>query len=121
MLVAQLNAELQHKDTVIVTVHDNDGNSSDAGDDEFVTFDLIPPTVELTKQDQPDGNATVDEPGGDVPYKITLTNTSDEPVRITKLTETIQYEDPAEETEYSLLSPSAADLRHRVLRRTSRT
>ena len=36
-----------------------------------------------------------------------MTNTSDEPVTITTLTETIQYEDPAGETVYSLLSPAA--------------
>ena len=31
VLVAQLAAELQHKDTVTVTVHDNDGNSRECG------------------------------------------------------------------------------------------
>ena len=66
----------------------------------------IPPTVDLTKQDQPDGNATVDEPGGDVPYTITMTNTSDEPVTITTLTDTATYESPAGETDYNLLSPA---------------
>ena len=107
VIVAQLGTELQHQDSVVVTVHDNDGNSRSAGDDEIVTFDLIPPTVELTKQDQPDGNATVDEPGGDVPYAITVTNTSDEPVTITTLTETIQYESAGGETTYDLLGPLA--------------
>src|SRR4029079_14047585 len=85
VLVAQLAVELQHEDKVTVTAHDNDGNSADAVGAAIVLFDLIPPTVELTKQDQPDGLATVDEPGGDVPYRITVTNTSDEQVRIHKL------------------------------------
>ena len=71
-----------------------------------ITFDLVPPTVELTKQDEPDGNATVDEPGGDVPYTIAITNTSDEPVRITTLTDTATYESPAGVTEFNLLSPT---------------
>ncbi len=69
-------------------------------------FELIPPTVALTKQDQPDGNATVDEPGGDVRYTITMTNTSLEPVTITHLTDTTTYENPAQETAYNLLTPA---------------
>ena len=62
VFVAQLGTELQHQDSVVVTVHDNDGNSRSASDDEIVTFDLIPPTVDLTKQDLPDGNATSTNP-----------------------------------------------------------
>ena len=40
VLVAQLDTELEHEDTVLVTVHDNDGNTGEVGADETVTFDL---------------------------------------------------------------------------------
>jgi hypothetical protein len=106
VIVAQLAAELQHEDTVTITAHDDDGNSAASSDAEIVTFDLVAPTVELTKHDEPDANATVDEPGGDVPFTVTVTNTSDEPVMITTLTDTTRYEEPAAETALNLLSPT---------------
>jgi hypothetical protein len=104
--VAQLATELEHKDTVTVTIHDNDGNSRAFAASAVIPFNLVPPTVELTKQDGPDGNATVNEPGGDVPYTIAITNTSNEPVRITTLTDTTTYESPAAEISNNLLSPT---------------
>ena len=98
-----------------MTAHDNDGNTGEAGADEVVTFDLIPPTVDLTKQDQPDGNATVDEPGGDVPYKITMTNTSDEPVRDHQTDRDDPVRRPRRGDRVQLAQPSDAGLRRQLL------
>ena len=56
VLVAQLNAELQHKDSVVVTAHDNDGNSGECWRrrDRHVR-PRSRRRVDLTKQDSPTG------------------------------------------------------------------
>jgi uncharacterized repeat protein (TIGR01451 family)/LPXTG-motif cell wall-anchored protein len=102
--VAQVAAELAHHDTVTAKAVDNEQNQATASDDAIVTFDLIPPTVDISKTD---GDATVNEPGGNVKYTIGIKNTSFEPVTVTTLTDTITYEIPAGNTVVDLLHPVA--------------
>ncbi|MDX2379693.1 MAG: hypothetical protein QNM02_08035, partial [Acidimicrobiia bacterium] len=82
---------LTHDDTVTAIAQDDEGFDATADDDATVTFSTTPPTVEVTKTD---GGVSVDEPGGTVTYTITVENTSQEPVTITTLTDTITYELP---------------------------
>jgi len=65
----------------------------------------VPPTVSMTKTDN---DASVNEPGGNVTYFLEITNTSDEPVTITKLTDVVTYTTPANVSgELDLLAPTA--------------
>ena len=103
-MVAQVGNELSENDVVTVTAEDNEENQTSANDDATVNFELIPPTVQITKTDN---DATVNEPGGNVTYRIDIKNTSFEPVTVTTLTDTITYEIPAGDTVVDLLNPVA--------------
>ena len=55
-----------------------------------------------------DNDASVAEPGGDVTYFLEITNTSNEPVTITELTDVVTYQTPASVSgELDLLAPAA--------------
>ncbi len=87
--VVQVGGAATEHDTVTVVAHDDENNTATDDDDETVTFQLIPPTVEIGKSDN---NATVNEPGGDVLYTAPIHNTSFEPVTVTELKDTITYD-----------------------------
>jgi uncharacterized repeat protein (TIGR01451 family)/LPXTG-motif cell wall-anchored protein len=89
--VAQVGNELSENDVVTVTAEDNEENQAIDDDDATVGFELIPPTVTINKTDL---DATVNEPGGNVTYHLTIANTSSEAVTITTLTDTITYANP---------------------------
>jgi uncharacterized repeat protein (TIGR01451 family)/LPXTG-motif cell wall-anchored protein len=98
--LSQQEAETSHTNTVTGTVTDDDGSTATDDDPETVDYDLIPPTVEITKTDN---DATVPEPGGTVTYELTITNDSFEAVTVTSLIDTITYEDPAQVIVVNLL------------------
>ena len=81
-----------YKNTSSVTVKDNEGNAASDTDSESVEVTDVLPTIDITKDVSPDSMA---EPGGDFTYKLTLTNTSVEPVEITVLSDD-KYDLPAE-------------------------
>ena len=67
-----------------VTVQDNEQNTASSEDSVTVTVNDALPSVTLTKEATPD---RLDEPGGAFVFKLTVTNTSVEPVIITALTD----------------------------------
>ena len=79
---------LEH-DTVTVDAHDDEDNNTSANDDETVTFELIPPTVTITKTD---ATRLSKSRAATSTYTIDITNTSFEPVTVTTLTDTITYD-----------------------------
>jgi uncharacterized repeat protein (TIGR01451 family)/LPXTG-motif cell wall-anchored protein len=98
--------ELERRATVSAVAVDRRGTTTSASTDEQVlSFTLVSPTVSMTKTD---GGATVPEPGGDVAYALEITNTSNESVTITRLTDVITYAaPPAVSAELDLLAPTA--------------
>ena len=98
--------ELEHRNAVSAVAVDHHGTSTSAStDEEVLSFSFVSPTVSLTKTD---GDATVSEPGGDVSYALEITNTSNESVTITRLTDVITYATPpAVSAELDLLAPTA--------------
>ena len=102
--LAQVGTETSHTNVVTGVVTDDDGSTATDDDDAVVTYTLIPPTVEITKTD---GDATVTAPGGPVTYTLQITNTSDEHVTVTTLTDTITYTSPANVIVVNLLAPTA--------------
>jgi uncharacterized repeat protein (TIGR01451 family) len=80
------NAGRTHVNTVTATGSDDDENEVSAKDDATVTFTNVPPTVEVTK----DANVeSVDEPGGDVIFTVSVWNTSHEAVTVTSLVDSV--------------------------------
>lgn len=75
-----------HVNTVTATVTDNDGTSAQASDSATVGFDDVLPSVSVTKSADP---TSVDEPGGDVTFSITVTNTSAENVTLSSLSDDV--------------------------------
>jgi len=102
--LAQVGTETSHTNVVTGVVTDDDQSTATDFDDAVVTYTLIPPTVEITKTD---GDATVTAPGGPVTYTLQITNTSDEHVTVTTLTDTITYTSPANVIVVNLLAPVA--------------
>jgi uncharacterized repeat protein (TIGR01451 family)/LPXTG-motif cell wall-anchored protein len=82
-------------DTVVATVVDNDGTTASDDDDASVEITDVPPTIEVTKDD--DG-ASVGAPGGPVEYTVEVTNTSFEAVTITSITDSIDGGEPFDVT-----------------------
>lgn len=73
-------------DIVTVTAQDGGGiTGSDQGQRSYTILDALP-TIGVTKSANP---TSVTEPGADVTYTATVTNTSPEPVTITAATESI--------------------------------
>ena len=93
--LVQENGDPTHVNTVTASATDDEGNPATATDDETVTFDLIPPTVDITKTDIT-ADLGISEPGGLATYELTIVNTSFEAVTITSLTDTINYNNPVE-------------------------
>ena len=84
------NAGETQTDYVFATVADDDGNQDIASAWETVAFDNVDPTFELTKTPRP---ASVAEPGGTVRFRVRLTNTSPEPIRLQSLVDTVDDDD----------------------------
>ncbi len=80
------NAGASQTDIVSVTGVDDDGERVTANDDAVVTLTNVPPTVTLIKDADPISRP---EPGGQFTFLITVTNTSNEPVTITSLTDDV--------------------------------
>ena len=81
-----------YKNTASVTVEDNEGNPASDTDSESVEVTDVLPTIDITKDVSPESMA---ERGGDFTYKLTIHNTSVEPVEITVLSDD-KYDLPAE-------------------------
>jgi uncharacterized repeat protein (TIGR01451 family) len=80
------NAGSSHVNTVTATGSDDDENEVSAKDDATVAFTDVLPSVDVTK----DGNVeSIDEPGGDVIFTVTVWNTSHEPVTLTSLVDSV--------------------------------
>ena len=62
-----------HTNVVTASGIDDDGNPVEDDDEEDVTFDDVPGSIEVTKTATPD---TVDEPGGTVTFTFVVENTS---------------------------------------------
>jgi len=73
-------------DEVSFTLADDDGGTTTPTDNETVTVTDVLPTITVTKDN---GNASVAAPGGSVTFNVTVTNTSVEPVTLTKLTDSV--------------------------------
>ncbi len=74
-------------DTVTFTVEDDDDNTTTGTADEDVIIDDVLPTVIATKDASV---GSVDEPGAQVEFATSVTNTSPEPVTITGLTDAVE-------------------------------
>ena len=73
-----------HENTATVVASDGDGNTDTASDDAEVGFVDVAPTITVTKNPDPD---SVPETGAPVEFTILVTNTSEESVTITALTD----------------------------------
>ncbi|MEX2587071.1 MAG: hypothetical protein WD602_03635 [Actinomycetota bacterium] len=85
----------EETDTVTVVVEDEDGNPAQDEDDATVTLTAgEPPTVRVDKSADP---VSQPEPGGSFTFTVEITNTSDETVTITSLTDDVYGDllDPA--------------------------
>ncbi len=80
------NAGDTQTDVVTVVGRDDDGSSVSDTDDATVTITGVPPTVNITKTPSP---ASLPEPGGQFTFNFVVTNTSNESVTITQLTDDI--------------------------------
>ncbi|MCB1040659.1 MAG: DUF11 domain-containing protein, partial [Acidimicrobiales bacterium] len=80
------NAGATVVDQVSFTLADDDGGSTTPTDVETVTITDVLPTITVTKDN---GDATLAAPGGSVTFDVVVTNTSVEPVTLTKLTDSI--------------------------------
>jgi uncharacterized repeat protein (TIGR01451 family)/LPXTG-motif cell wall-anchored protein len=88
-IVEQQAGESEHVNVVTAQAIDDEGNpSNEPTDPATVTFDLIPPTVVIAKDDL---GVEIDEPGGPVTYFLAIENTSGEAVTITSLEDVITY------------------------------
>ena len=73
-------------DIVTAVAVDDDGESDTATDDATVSITNLVPTVLIDKRATP---STLPEPGGNFTFNVVVTNTSNEPVRITTLTDSV--------------------------------
>ena len=105
--VVQTDGAPSETDVASAAVVDDDGDVAVGGAPAIVTFELIPPTVNIV---QTDANFTVNEPGGDVTYALLITNTSFEPETVTSLSNPISYEVPDTDIIIDLLSQERAPL-----------
>ncbi len=80
------NAGDAQTDVVTVVVTDDDNTTATDNDDATVTLTDVAPTVLVDKTATP---AVLDEPGGTFTFNVVVTNTSNEPVTITTLTDDI--------------------------------
>ncbi|MCZ7628048.1 MAG: hypothetical protein M5U19_02670 [Microthrixaceae bacterium] len=80
------NAGHEHRNVVVVTGSDDEGNETTDEDDESVDVDDVLPTVEVTKEASV---SEVSEPGADVEFTFTVRNTSVEDVTITSLVDSV--------------------------------
>ena len=80
------DAGQSHQNTVTATVTDNDGTSTQASDSATVGFDDVLSSVSVTKLADP---TSVDEPGGDVTFAVTVNNTGTEDVTLTSLADDV--------------------------------
>ncbi len=74
-------------DTVVVTAVDDDDSEATDEDDESVEVTDVEPTIEVSKSGDP---TIVQEPGGEVTFTVDVENTSDEPVWITSITDSVE-------------------------------
>jgi LPXTG-motif cell wall-anchored protein len=75
-----------HVNTVTATVDDGEGNIGTGSDDATVTFDDVPPTLNVWKIADP---GSVPEPGATVTFTVEVDNTSREEVSVTALTDDV--------------------------------
>ncbi len=103
------NADDVVTDEIRFTVSDNEGNSVSDGAKADVTIDDVVPSVEVAKSD---GDVTVAAPGDEVTYTVEVTNTSNEPVTVTALTDRIGEGEPFDVTETGdeVISTTCGDL-----------
>ncbi len=82
------NAGETATDTVTATAEDDDGNTTSDGASATVLLTPAAPRLSVTKAASP---ASVPEPGGDVIYSVTVTNTSGttDPITVESLSDTI--------------------------------
>ena len=73
-------------DIVTATAVDNEGSRATDTDDATVTLTNVPPTISVVKTADPTSRPA---PGGVFTFTVTVTNTSNEPVRITSLADDI--------------------------------
>src|SRR5581483_11492148 len=71
-----------HTNRVTAAAADDDANRGTAFDDASVTLTDVKPTILVTKNAAPD---SLPEPGGNVTFPVTVTNTGLEPVQLTGL------------------------------------
>ena len=80
------NAGDVHENTVVVTGTDDEGNEATDDDDESVDVDDVLPSIVVTK----DASVSeVDEPGADVEFTFSVTNTSVEDVTVTSVVDSV--------------------------------
>ena len=89
--IVQVAGATSHINVVTANAVDDEGTNATDDARAEVIFDLVPPSVTITKTDT---GASVNEPGGPVTYFITVNNTSAEHVAVTSLIDTIQYAKP---------------------------
>jgi hypothetical protein len=80
------NAGATQTDIVTVVGRDTAGISVSDTDDATVTLTGVPPTVDITKTPSP---SSLPEPGGQFTFNFVVTNTSNETVTITQLTDDV--------------------------------
>ena len=80
------NAGFVHQNTVTVEAVDNDGSTAQDEDDATVTITDAAPSITVEKTANPD---TVPEPGANVTFTVTVTNTSGEAVEITSIEDSV--------------------------------
>ncbi|MCA1683979.1 MAG: hypothetical protein LC708_02475, partial [Actinobacteria bacterium] len=80
------NAGANQTDVATVIVRDDQGNTSTDNDDALINLTDVPPTVQVEKTADP---LSLPEPGGRFTFKVVVTNTSNEPVTITSLTDNV--------------------------------
>jgi len=92
---ATVSGDAGDSETDVVTASgtDDEGNPVSDSDDATVTVTNTPPTVAVSKTNDADGDTvytddeSIDEPGGSVPFKVVVTNTSNEDVTIISLSD----------------------------------
>ena len=106
--------DLPHRDVVTASGVDDDGADVDASDDAEVEIIDVLPTIVVDKTASstdtmtPADEATLDEPGGEFTFSVSVTNTSVEDVTITSLTDSI-YGDLTDGGNPALTSTTCTD------------
>ena len=93
----------KYKNTATVKGKDNEGNEVSSTDDATITITDVDPTVELVKSVSP---LTMAEPGGIFTYTLKITNTSEEDITITNLTDTYTLSDSCNALKGTTLTPN---------------